>query len=248
MHVRRIGFGLRPRRVITRRVIRDSSRASTENNSIPRLSQPGPYTRRLIAHRAICDYISSMRVQYVDENSSADSSIDEKTYRLLGNVVHLSTKSPPTILQLMRMTYRRSGTVTWLIQIQIQIQTRIHHCHRLIDGWPVNTDGMKAPQNLLMTPLFPLLNTTVRIRLKLKRVTLFLWLEELLLVLSPRGSLKMRFHIMRRPVSLRVPRAIRPSQAQTAVHTVCVETMVCLLNSSISGTSPCLMNNCWTTC
>ena len=84
----RTDFGLHPCRSITRRVIRDSSRTSTENNSfhrlIPRLSQPGPYTRRLIAHRAICDYISSMRLRYIADNSSADSSIDENDVPPLG--------------------------------------------------------------------------------------------------------------------------------------------------------------------
>ena len=87
-YMRRIDFDLRPRRSITRRVIRDSSRASMEGNPfhrpIPHLSQPGPYTRRLIAHRAICDYISSMRLRYVAENSSADSSIDENDVPPLG--------------------------------------------------------------------------------------------------------------------------------------------------------------------
>ena len=49
-HIPRLGFGLHPCRAI-RRVIRDSSRASTETNFIPYLSRPCPYTRRLIAHR-----------------------------------------------------------------------------------------------------------------------------------------------------------------------------------------------------
>ena len=75
----RLGLGLHPRRVTTRRIIRDSSRAPTLC-----LSQPGPHTRRLIAHGSICDFMSSMRLRHVVENSSADSSIDENDVPPLG--------------------------------------------------------------------------------------------------------------------------------------------------------------------
>ena len=79
----RLGFGLHPRQAICR-VIHDSSRASTETNFTPYLSQPGPYTQRLIAHGTICDYISSIRLRYIIENSSTHSSIDENDIPSLG--------------------------------------------------------------------------------------------------------------------------------------------------------------------
>ena len=50
----------------------------------PYQSQPGPHTRRLIAHRSVCDSILSMRRRYVVENSSVDSSIDERDVPPLG--------------------------------------------------------------------------------------------------------------------------------------------------------------------
>ena len=99
-----------------------------------------------------------------------------------------------------------------------------------------------------MVPLSHLLNTTVRIQLKLRHVTLFLWQAEHLLVLSPRGSLRMRFHIMKQLVSLQVPRTIHLPRARIAVHTAHMGTMGYPLILSISGTSLCLMNNCYATC
>ena len=50
----------------------------------PYQSQPGPHTRRLIAHRSVCDSILSMHRRYVVENSSGDSSIDERDVPPLG--------------------------------------------------------------------------------------------------------------------------------------------------------------------
>ena len=44
----------------------------------PYLSQPGPHTQRLIACRSICGPTSLMHRRYVIENSSGDSSIDER--------------------------------------------------------------------------------------------------------------------------------------------------------------------------
>ena len=52
--------------------------------STPYQSQPGPHTRRLITHRLVCDSILSMRRRYVVENSSIDSSIDERDVPPLG--------------------------------------------------------------------------------------------------------------------------------------------------------------------
>ena len=52
--------------------------------STPHLSQPGPYTRRLIAHRLVCDSILSIRRRCIVDDSSVDSSIDERDIPPLG--------------------------------------------------------------------------------------------------------------------------------------------------------------------
>ena len=91
----RLGFGL-PLLADVRMMINDLSHP----RPIPRLgfgphschpraptayqSQPGPHTRRLIAHRSFCDSISSMHRRYVVENSPDDSSIDERDVPPLG--------------------------------------------------------------------------------------------------------------------------------------------------------------------
>ena len=200
-------------------------------------SQPGPHTRRLIAHRLVCDSILSMRRRCAVENSSVDPSIDERDVPLLGqrrlSLYEDSTddeNNPPSLRERHMVDSNSDSDSSFdASSLTYRQLARRYGC-------------MRAPRIPLMVLLFPPWNMIAMIRLKMRYVTFFPWSEELLVIQNQYGFLKMSFHTMKHPVSLQVPQAAHPLQILTTVRVV--DKVPFLLNLLIFYISLCSTTKC----